>query len=222
MKRFFSGLITLSILASICIPSTYAVTPDYEANQYSSETLAQIEEEREALYDLIRVQLEAQDAEKYFEMFRFLADDFIDSKYFSNGLTLYVSSTFYAPDGGWTYCENYAVKMGTVYFDKDDTLVLYENRNNSSKWEKLLSKVAWISIGKIIGFPFLGTIANLSNKVSSYLSWSMVFDSTGCASYSTTYDKIDMKNIYVLMPWSNTPYITIPDTSYYDTVDYGT
>lgn len=222
MKRLFSIMITFSLLLGICVPATYAVTPEIQTEQYSTEELAQIEEERDALYNLIRVQLEEQDAEKYFEMFRFLADNFIDSKYFSNSLTLYATSTFYAPDGGWTYCENYAVKMGSVYFDKDDTLVLYENRNNSSIWEKILSRVAWISIGRILGFPFLGTIGNLSNKISSYLSWSMVFDSTGCLSYSTTYDKIDMKNIYVLMPWSNTPYITIPDSSYYDTVDYGT
>ena len=47
MKRLFSIMITFSLLLGICVPATYAVTPEIQTEQYSTEELAQIEEERE-------------------------------------------------------------------------------------------------------------------------------------------------------------------------------
>lgn len=221
MKRLISILLALSLLIVPLSAAASASEPHRVAETYTASELSKIETEREQLYNLIKVQLKAQDAEKYFETFRYLADDYIQAKYYPiSTLETRAATKIYAPNGGWTSAENSDIFMFSLYLNEADTQKAYDHRGKTFE-EQMFSTLAWKFISIMIGFPFLGTIANFSQKLASSLSWDMIMDSTKCLSYTTTYDKIDRKDVVVQMPWYGVPYITLPDSSKY-TVEYGT
>lgn len=220
MKRLISILLALSLLIVPLSAAASAAEQKRGTETYTASELSKIETEREQLYNLIRVQLKAQNAENHFETFRYLADDYIQAKYYpvsTRGTRN--SATIYAPNGGWTSAENSDVFIFTLFLNEADTQKAFENKGQTLT-QQIFSSLAWKFISTMVGFPFLGTIANFSQKLSESLSWDMIMNSTKCLSYTNSYDKAEMKNIIVQMPWYNVPNISLPNSSLY-TVAYG-
>ena len=197
-----------------------------ETNQKSVAELAEIESRREELYELLKLQLEAQDALEYMDQFSYLVEMTIEQEYYSDTDTN--RALYYAENGGWVYSDNLNYTRECEYFNSEDTEGMYNTRYKPL--DEIVDFLGAIGVGASWDIikddalrdenPSGGTAAEvyltlgiLALSLQDYVNDSMWEEidlgSDGCV-YNYVYDKMEEKPVVVLWLWDDEPYI---DTS---------
>ena len=202
-------------------------TPTYEAETsldmatvqqvYSEEYIAVTELQRELIYADMKQQLLAQDGMYMYPVFKDAIDRQFNLAYYPLAAT---SDTWYAPNGAWVNYGNSSFDMEIVYMDEVSTTKLYNYRTDPERLAQ--QDILRTLFSELLG-DYGGQMFDLACELSDLaedISWSIIQNGSGCAMYMESTDYGNGSTLKLLQHWSNAPYIPVPQSAFYDYVDY--
>lgn len=183
-----------------------AEVKEVSKNEYSDKELNKIETERQALYDDIKMQLLAQDSLDKFEIFKFIADDEINAKYYPQFHSSRIS--YYAPKGGNISSKDGILQSVAEFMTAENANTLYQKANETdltsfiSALVLLRVGIKWTAPGAYI------SAADIFNSFTNYLLWINIDKGKDNAIIYSVYDDLDSKTTTVVHVWSDYPYMS--------------
>lgn len=225
MKKYFSRVMAFGLSLACAISMVPVAFASNETVHYSATELLQIEAEREDLNEFLRMQLEAQDALEYIDEFSYLVDYTINTKYYPQTRSKGVE----AENGGFAFGYDIYYQREAEFCNVQQTATLYQSANATPevlygilgnigmgiKWENFKNEIIKQVAPGLSSLFTAVTWAQYCNELNNAAMWGKItIGVDGCIA-NTLKDRVDMKEIYVVWPWDEMPYIDtsiFPDT----------
>lgn len=210
IKKYISILLTVCMLVSTTTITSFAdVTKEISNNvnkTYSASELKKIEDERQALYDDIKMQLEAQNSVDKFEYFKPIADNQINSKYYPQPQSSRIS--YYAPRGGNITSKDGALESVAEFMTAQNANNLYIKAKEVGLQE-FITGLAVIGVGLKWTIPgaYISAV-QIFGAFSNKILWASINKGKDNVIIYSVYDGLDVKTTTVINVWSDYPYMS--------------